>query len=297
MGYVFRIEDARHYDDWYLTEPGSSALLVEKEVLFKVWGPTSPQRVLDVGCGTGIFLDWFHRLGHCVAGIDPSPSMLGIAHQRLRGRVPIDQGFAEDLPYEDNEFDTVALITTLEFVDNPAGAIREACRVARRHVLLGSLNKYSIIALQRRAEQLWRKDSYYRHARFYSVFELQELAGKALDGRPPLRWATCLTMPLQILKYSCRMERSRFLHWHPFGHFIAMRLDLRYPLQLVQTPLFCELPAGIGRRPLHSPCWHLPVEEKSAGLEMSEDAPLRAAKIRQDGPMGFISASGAFPRG
>ena len=103
-----------------------------------------PQRVLEVGCGSGIFLEWFMSQGHMVAGLEPSSSSLELARRRLGPKVRLDQGFAENLPYDDNEFDTVALITSLEFVDDPYLALKEACRVARRNVLLGVLNRYSI---------------------------------------------------------------------------------------------------------------------------------------------------------
>ena len=81
--------------------------------------PAGPKSVLEVGCGTGLFLEWFAQGGHQVTGLDPSPYMLNLARRRVPERVALDRGYAEDLPYEDNAFDTVALITTLEFVNDP----------------------------------------------------------------------------------------------------------------------------------------------------------------------------------
>lgn len=254
MGYVFRLEDAQHYNDWFQSEPGRSVLAIEKELLSRVWSPPSPQSILEVGCGTGLFLEWFAGKGHQVTGLEPSQFMLSAARSRLPGRIRLDRGYAEHLPYDDNSFDTVALITTLEFVDNPSMALREALRVAKCHVLLGVLNRYSLIAIQRYIERFWKK-SVYRYAQFFSVFELQNMTAKNLTGRAPLRWRTALSFPLQTLRYSQFLERSRFFQWHPFGHFIAMRIDLRYPLQTIQEPLFCELPSGIGHAGFHASCW------------------------------------------
>jgi SAM-dependent methyltransferase len=221
--------------------------------LLRVWAPTSPQRILEVGCGTGIFLDWFSRLNHEVTGLEPSLSMLGVARQRLPSQVVLEEGVAEYLPFEDNSFDTVALITSLEFVEKPSLALQEALRVAKRHVLLGVLNRYSLVTWQRCLECLW-KTSIFRYARFFSVFELQHLALENLSGRVPVRWRTCLALPLLSLRYFKFLERSRFFQYQPFGHFIAMRIDLRYPLQTIQQPLLCELPSGMGHARLNA-CW------------------------------------------
>ncbi len=144
MGYVFQFEDALHYDDWFTSEPGRTAAAIEQDLLARLWAPGAPQSVLEVGCGTGLFLEWFVRMGHQVTGLDPSPYMLNIARRLVPERVALDRGFAEELPYEDNAFDTVALITALEFVNDPHLALQEALRVARRQVLLGVLNKYSV---------------------------------------------------------------------------------------------------------------------------------------------------------
>jgi SAM-dependent methyltransferase len=44
-----------------------------------------PQRILDLGCGTGLLCDAYAALGHDVTGIDPAPAMLKIARQKPHG--------------------------------------------------------------------------------------------------------------------------------------------------------------------------------------------------------------------
>jgi SAM-dependent methyltransferase len=264
VGFVFRAEDAHRYNEWFQSEPGRSAVEVEKDLLLRLWAPSSPQRVLEVGCGTGLFLEWFAQLGHHVTGIDPSSTMLDIAQRRVSARITLDRGYAEHLPYDDGAFDTVALITALEFVDDPELALREALRVARRHVLLGTLNKFSLIAGQRYLERFFNpRPSVFSHARFFSLLELHHMVERALAGNVPLRWRTCLSLPLSTLPYLGFLERSRFFQYHPFGHFIAMRIDLVYPLQAIREPLFCELPSGAGQAHFHASCWHFPSKDNS----------------------------------
>ena len=194
MGYVFRAEDAERYNNWFQSEPGLSASDIEKRLMLRLWAPTCAQRVLEVGCGTGIFLDWFSQMGHQVTGLDPSPAMLDIARHRLPRRIILNRGYAEHLPYDDNAFDTVSLITSLEFVDDAEQALREAVRVARSHVLLGVLNKYSVFVFRNAFKKIW-KPSVFSNARLYSVPQLLRMSRAACSGQVPVHWQTCLTFP------------------------------------------------------------------------------------------------------
>jgi len=243
VGYVFSLTDAERQQRWFDSPRGQRVLKFERELFRKVWAPVSPQRVLEVGCGSGIFLEWFMSQGHMVTGLDPSGSSLDLARRRLGSKVSLDNGFAENLPYDDNEFDTVALINTLEFVDEPYLALKEAFRVARRHVLLGVLNKYSISRAQYLIERFWR-DSVYSRARFFSVFELRKMSAGVLSGAVPIDWRTCFLLPLPLLDYLHPVERLALLQRHPFGYFIAMRIDVCCRVRTLQTPVFDEIPAG-----------------------------------------------------
>jgi len=257
VSYVFGLKDTEQYEDWFRSDLGQSVFALQKELLLKVWAPVGPQRVLEVGCGSGVFLEWISSLGHMVSGVDPSGLGIELSRKRLGGVAGLQKAFAEDLPFSDNEFDTVALITSLEFVDNPEKALLEAFRVARGTVLLGVMNKYSVGRINQFLEQFW-KDSFYANARFFSVFELKKMARQALSRQSPITWRTSMAFPLPFLKYMQFLERSAFFQRFPFGHFIAMRIDMRNRLITLQTPVFSELPSGAANASVRSICWRNP---------------------------------------
>src|ERR1044072_3441394 len=44
-----------------------------------------PQKILDLGCGTGLLTDAYAVQGHEVTGVDPSPAMLEAARRKPHG--------------------------------------------------------------------------------------------------------------------------------------------------------------------------------------------------------------------
>jgi len=107
--------------------------------LFGQWAPViadaagilSGQRVLDVGCGTGILArEVAVRTGSGgrVVGIDPSPGMLAVARQ-LAPAVEWREGLAESLPFRDQSFDAVVSQFALMFFTDRHLALREMLRV------------------------------------------------------------------------------------------------------------------------------------------------------------------------
>jgi SAM-dependent methyltransferase len=172
------------YEAWYETS-GRRADRLEKALLKRLLAGFSRARtLLEVGCGTGHFTRWFGEQGLQAIGLDLSPPMLTEA-VRL-GSPPYVQGDALALPFRAGAFDLVALITTLEFVTDPVQALREATRVARHGLILGVLNRQSLLAWRRKrsGEPLWQE------ARFFTPTELVHLA--AAGKRVKIVWRTTL---------------------------------------------------------------------------------------------------------
>ena len=83
-----------------------------KQQLIEQAGLQPGQRVLDVGCGTGDLLVLIKRLHPDVAvsGLDPDPKALARARRKLEKAGlsgQLDQGFSDQLPYEDGSMDRV----------------------------------------------------------------------------------------------------------------------------------------------------------------------------------------------
>lgn len=187
-------QDLERYERWLDSPQGAYALAREfrlLEWLTAAW-PRRGRSLLEVGCGPGFFLDFFHRAGFDVTGLDKSPVMIEAARQRLGERAECNLGDAHHLPYETDQFDYVALLTLLEFVEDPRRVLMEAARVARRAVLVGYLNRFSLYRLTAKSHVLLGQ------AKWFTPWAMRSLTrssvglapvheGSVLPG-PPWTW-------------------------------------------------------------------------------------------------------------
>jgi len=246
MGYVFDTTDAVAYDRW-LTNPRNRFPRIQHRLMVDMLKPNRGDTLLSIGCGTGSSLLPLQEMGVSVTGLDPSTPMLDIARRRLGSRVDLHQGYAEDLPFDDNAFTYSCLITALEFVDDPKTALAEACRVTKDRLFIGVLNRYAIKGIQRRIAGIFKR-SIYSHARFYSVWQVRK-AVRALAGPVPVSWRTACLFP-RPGRLTRRLEESGLIQRCPFGEYAGLVATLvpRYrtrPLSLkVSSNRVTELAAG-----------------------------------------------------
>ncbi|MGQ9708931.1 MAG: class I SAM-dependent methyltransferase, partial [Anaerolineae bacterium] len=198
------------YEIWYETDGRTADIAERRLIRWLLWGLPQVQSLLEVGVGTGHFARWLASEGYRVVGVDLSAPM--IAEAARRGGVLLARADAEALPFPDNAFDGVLLITTLEFLPHPKRALQEAARVARHGIVLGVLNRWHPLAWQRKRSGL----PVWQIACFYSPVELKRLVHQALHPLDlQITWRTTL-LP-GVWWYSSRL---------PMGAFIGMRVLL-----------------------------------------------------------------------
>ena len=113
-----QIEEDKHW--WFSGRTHSLLNMIDR-----VAKPDGSRRVLDIGCGAG---NMFHHLARYgpVTGVDNNPKPLVVARER---GYDVREGSAEDLPFEDQSFDLVALLDTVEHCDDDLAVLRECYRV------------------------------------------------------------------------------------------------------------------------------------------------------------------------
>ncbi|MFH0845169.1 MAG: class I SAM-dependent methyltransferase [Pseudomonadota bacterium] len=227
--------------------------------------PRPGERVLDIGCGQGNHLLFLNRLGLDVTGVDASPYMISRARERLGNRCSLKIGRAEDLPFDDNEFDLVVLINTLEFIDDPFQALREAGRVARGRIFIGAMNSLSWNCLSCRVQGFFQT-SLFNHVRFYNLWELKSYVKKVF-GQIPLSWCCSQPWPPFIERTGDLLRERWNLRDCPFGPFLGVAITIVYNIKTDNLPL----KIGV-RKPRESIAGGLTLGHKMAlkGVEESE---------------------------
>jgi SAM-dependent methyltransferase len=194
------------YESWFERNP----LAYESEVL-ALRQMLPPGRGLEVGVGSGRFAA---PLG-IARGVEPSERMRLLARQR--GVDAID-GVAERLPFPEESFDVVLMVTTICFVDDLPGSLNEANRVlrARGHLVIGFIDRESLLGREYEAHRA--ANVFYREATFFSAREVSDRVRQARFGH--LRFRQTIFTPLDEI---AAIQPSR--PGHGAGAFVVVRAE------------------------------------------------------------------------
>ena len=170
------------YDRWFETPIGALVKKYENELLLDLLQPGPEEKILDVGCGTGIFTLNILGFGPRVTGLDISCPMLKRAEQKVKG-YPFRAvaGDMRHLPFADECFDKAVSMTALEFIADGHAAVEDLLRVTKRGgvVVVTTLNSLSPWA-DRRLKKAARGHALFEQMVFRSPDDMRALA--AVDG-------------------------------------------------------------------------------------------------------------------
>ena len=187
------------YDKYGSTNPVVKRLMAAFEAtLEELFVKADPSSILDVGCGEGVLThQWAQRIDGTVVGIDlDDPQLHAEWERRSCPNLEYRVMKAENLPFDDDEFDMASAIEVLEHVPDPEHTVAEMARVARRHLL---------VSVPR--EPLWRglnmaRGAYLRdlgntpghvnHWSKRSFVQLLSRHGEVVEARSPFPWTMLL---------------------------------------------------------------------------------------------------------
>lgn len=235
MGLIFDIRSARLYDSWYQSPQGKAMDKLTEKMILEMLEPHPGERVLDIGCGTGNHLLFFNKLGLDLNGVDASSLMIQKARERLGKRCSLKKARAEDLPFDDNEFDIAVFINTLEFLDDPLQALREAGRVTKRKVFIGVMNSLSWYCLCKRLQGFFH-ESLFNHLKPYNLWALRSFVRMAF-GQVPLAWGCAQIWPPFVGKMAGCITEYRNLNHCPFGSVLGLAATIVYRVKTDNLPL------------------------------------------------------------
>lgn len=166
------------YDQWFNTPSGKLIKDYESRLLIGLLDPKPGEKILDAGCGTGIFTRDVLACGPGkVTGVDLSRPMLEIAVKRMDPAKFSSAGADMcALPFADHSFDKVFSMTAIEFIKDAGQAIRELDRVTKKGgcIVVTTLNSLSPWAEQRR-QKAENGHPLFQHTFFRSPHEMRRM--------------------------------------------------------------------------------------------------------------------------
>lgn len=161
---------AEEYDDYYMTDFGKKVDQIEKEIISDLLKDIPRGEMIDLGCGTGHWTDFFAEKDFKLKGVDASEAMLNIARNK-KINAEFIQADSENLPFGDGSQYLVASIAMLEFVKDREKAIEEIFRILKKggYFLLGGLNANSVPGRNK------DNDEVFKHARFWEKDEIHSM--------------------------------------------------------------------------------------------------------------------------
>ncbi|MEM1572990.1 MAG: class I SAM-dependent methyltransferase [Candidatus Methanomethylicaceae archaeon] len=160
-------EFAEEYDKWYEQnrEVFESECKLISSLELEGFG-------IEIGVGTGIFAP-FSKIS---IGIDPAINMLKIAKRR---KIEVIRAVGEALPFRNEIFDFVIMITTLPFLRSTEMTLEEIRRILRSkgRVVIVDIPKNSKWG-ESYEEKKAKGHRFYKYANFYNFEEILELLKK-----------------------------------------------------------------------------------------------------------------------
>ena len=228
-------ETAKIKDERLKTSIGQYIFSRQKELILELVAPHAGERVLDIGCGTGDYLQIFREKWCQVTEIDCSEEMIEGSSVKMRNQAEVKIGRAEDLPFSDDEFDIVTMINVLELTANPRQAVAEAIRICRGRVFIGFLNKYSFVGTKQRLKEIFGFPLSEK-IRFFSIEEIKEMVGSLIDA-PVIRWGSVIYFPTIVYDIFTELEELVPHVKNPLGAFVGLVFPVKYIYRTAQSPV------------------------------------------------------------
>jgi 2-polyprenyl-3-methyl-5-hydroxy-6-metoxy-1,4-benzoquinol methylase len=162
-----------------------------------------PGRLLEVGCGSGDFLDRMHRLGWIVEGVDFDPEAVKLA--RAKYGLVVHSGKLEELVLPSCSYDAITMRHVIEHVHNPDELLQHCFRLLKQGGTLAIRTPNANSLGHRMFREFWRGLEPPRHIHLFTLHNLTLCLEK--QGFRVVRGETTAAGADFILKQSMELKK------------------------------------------------------------------------------------------
>lgn len=190
-----------NYYDKYETRNPIARVLMGRflATLATLYRDIDADTVLEVGCGEGKLADHLLRAGRRPTRFVATDISLARRAPTLDPLLEFQEASAYELPFADASFDLVVCCEVMEHLSDPARALQEIARVARRRVLLSTpwepVWRAMNLARGKYVRELGNTPGHIQHFGRRELVALAETRLRVLAVRRPLPWTVILGEP------------------------------------------------------------------------------------------------------
>lgn len=127
-------EQAQDYDSKYKKSNDVRSFIFSerKRIVLEMLGRGDLMRILDIGCGPGVYANELAPRCRELYGVDPARKMIELARFKRPPNAEFSVGGIENLGFADNFFDAAICVGVLEYLEDVERGIEEVARVTKR---------------------------------------------------------------------------------------------------------------------------------------------------------------------
>ncbi len=129
-----------------------------------------PGKLLEIGCGSGDYLDKMHQMGWSVQGVDFDP--VAVAHAREKYGFTVYAGKLEELDLPSNSYDAITMRHVIEHVYNLDELLRHCLRLLKQGGTLAIRTPNANSLGHQMFREFWRGLEPPRHIHLFSLHNL-----------------------------------------------------------------------------------------------------------------------------
>jgi 2-polyprenyl-3-methyl-5-hydroxy-6-metoxy-1,4-benzoquinol methylase len=188
-------------------------------------------RLLDIGCGIGIFLEQMADLGWKAEGLDMDPKVVQVC---IKKGLTVKEGTLKSQNYPDNYFDAITLKHVIEHVSDPIDLIRQCKRILKPEGKLVILTPNFEGSGQETFGRMWLGLDAPRHLFLFTPKTLSEVLLKG--GLNVIKLSTTARNSEFSARTSYNQKKfnqnAYFVKARPYSRFMAKVFDKKVRLQL-----------------------------------------------------------------